>query len=496
MRFYPGLLLMLVLIVDHNPLVAQQMSGMVLGNYSGVNSLIVNPSSMHQSRAWLDVQLAGAGLFLQNDALYMAKSEYRFSNFFKADYEWPVHTEWYNTALQHTFYMYDNTMPKSAFIQTRILGPGAVLIWDKHAFGISSGLRTVVSMHNVPYDVANFAYLELSYWPQHNINYQDGQPFKITSMAWGEVGISYALRAYARGFDMISAGITAKRLWGVAGMYLASSDLNYVVPDDSTILVNNFRSEMGIAMPVDYNTNALLTNQPVNGGGFGFDIGATYTRLKQYYTKQVFSSLCEDRYEDYQFRVGLALIDLGGIRYNRNARKMNIDDRSADWTNLNHFNFTSLDQVLDTISYRFYGDTVSAYSGESFMMWLPSAVSIQFDYHLKKNFYVNSSFISGFPFSKGGIVRPAELTITPRFETAWFEASLPVSLYDWKLPRIGAAIRIYGITVGTDKLGGFFHYSNFSGLDFYFSVRFFLNKGKCRNQGSLHCGEPEHHYRK
>ena len=52
---------------------------------------------------------------------------------------------------------------------------------------------------------------------------------------------------------------------------------------------------------------------------------------------------------------------------------------------------------MDTISYQFYGDNTSAYAGDQFKVWLPSALSVQFDYHYLGPWYVNASLIYGFP---------------------------------------------------------------------------------------------------
>jgi hypothetical protein len=254
-------------------------------------------------------------------------------------------------------------------------------------------------------------------------------------------------------------------------------------------------AEIGMSLPVDYQTNVLNTEKIFKGGGFGLDVGITYKRLLNYHQEQYFNTLCAQPYEDYLYRIGVSLIDIGGIRFNNNAVKMNIDNRSSYWNNINKMNFSSVDQFLDTLSYQFYGDTVSAYTGDKFTMWLPSALSVQFDYHLTKHWFLNSSLIYGFPMSKSSIVRPSELSVTPRFETSIFEFSMPFSLYDWKLPRLGLALRVYGITVGTDKLGGFFSYSNFTGLDFYFSIKLFFNKGNCRLKGPVHCGSEREKFR-
>jgi hypothetical protein len=144
---------------------------------------------------------------------------------------------------------------------------------------------------------------------------------------------------------------------------------------------------------------------------------------------------------------------------------------------------------MDTISYQFYGNNTAAYRGSSFYMWLPSALSVQFDYHYAKNWYVNTSFIYGFDLSPYSVSRPAEIAITPRYESRGFQADLPVSLYDWNKLRIGLALRYYYFTIGTEKLGQFFRISNFTGMDMYFAFNFFIDKGDCPKSKQQGCKE-------
>ena len=466
------------------------MLGTTLGNYAGVNGIQLNPSALLNSKSYLDIQLVGLDVFAQNNYLYMPKSDYRFSNFFKAGYQWPMHQEDYGTE-QRVFYHYPNLIDKNAFVQTRIDGPGAMLIWGHHAFALTTAVRTVVSLDNVPHDLANFIYLGLNYRPQQNLNYVDNGPIRGSGMAWAEIGLSYGYTFYSRGFNVISAGISVRRLLGLGGVYTNVKQIDYSVPNDSTINVKNMDAEIGFALPVDYNTNSPTTSPLFKGGGFGVDLGVTYTRLTRYHQNEYFNSLCAQPYEDYLYRVGVALIDIEAIRFNNNAGKMIIDNRSANWQNLTNMHFGSIHQFLDTLSYKFYGDTLSAWAGDKFTLWLPSALSVQFDYHIQDAWYVNASLIYGFPLAKATMIRPAELSITPRYETRWLEASMPVSFYNWQLARIGLALRIYGFTIGTDKLGGFFHLNDFTGLDFYMSVKLFFNKGNCRNKGPEHCGSIE-----
>jgi hypothetical protein len=225
------------------------------------------------------------------------------------------------------------------------------------------------------------------------------------------------------------------------------------------------------------------------GGGFAGDIGLTYTRLSGIYSEDYFTTLCSQQYNDYLYRLGVSLIDIGAIRFNTHAEKFSIDDRSSYWDDLGGFHFQSIHQLMDTISYKFYGDNKASYRGNNFYMWLPSALSIQFDYHYFKNWYVNASLIYGFDLSPASVSRPAEIAITPRYESRIFEANLPVSLYDWNKLRIGLSLRYYYLTIGTEKLGQFFRISNFTGLDLYVALHFFIDKGNCPNKKQKGCRE-------
>ncbi|TSA24399.1 MAG: hypothetical protein D4R67_11845 [Bacteroidetes bacterium] len=467
---------------------SQEMLGAVLGNYAGINAIQLNPASMHGSRLWLDIQLAGADISFQNNYMYLSKQEFIFWDLFKPGFILPSHNEEYGTEVRN-FYRYTNSNRKNIFLNLRINGPGAMLIWEDHAFGIHSAVRSVSSIRKLPLDVANFMYLGLNYKPQQNINYTTNKRFGLAQMSWFEVGLSYACKVYARGFDRLDAGLSVRKLFGLTGLYAVVDNLDYEVPDDSTIQFNNLDARYGFSLPVDYNTNGTgsSTDPLIAGGGWGFDLGVTYTRLTRTHQKQYFDRLCEQKYEDYLYRIGLSLIDIGGIRFKHRAQTYAIDNRSSYWENVTHLDFETIDHMMDTISFKFYGDPDAASRDDKFTLWLPSAFSVQFDYHYYQNWYINASLIVPFQFSRISVSRPALLAVTPRYEMRWFGASLPLSLYDWYQPRIGLSLRFYILTVGTEKLGSYLGFSNFNGLDFYFTIKIPFEKGVCRQKTSKSC---------
>ena len=112
-------------------------------------------------------------------------------------------------------------------------------------------------------------------------------------------------------------------------------------------------------------------------------------------------------------------------------------------------------------------------------IFLPSTLSVQFDYHVKKNWYVNSTVFIPVVYISPMIERPSVLALTPRYESRFLEINLPLVLYDYKYPRFGLSVRIDGFTIGSDNLMCFTSSKDFTGADIYVSYRIMLrNDGK------------------
>ena len=126
--------------------------------------------------------------------------------------------------------------------------------------------------------------------------------------------------------------------------------------------------------------------------------------------------------------------------------------------------------------------------GNSIKVGLPTALSVQMDINYTGNWYINGILIYPLMLRSAGIVRPAQLAVTPRYETDHFEVDLPVSMYDFKRPRIGISMRLFFLTIGTDKLGGFFNLSDFTGMDFYMALKWNFLKGQCHEKRKTNNG--------
>ena len=373
------------------------------------------------------------------------------------------------------------------------MGPSAMLNIGKHAFGITTSFRTMASAKNIPYEIAKFGYEGLNFRDQFKINYIDIHKFSLAAMGWAELGLSYAYILKQSNREYWSGGITVKRLMGVSGAYANVSDVNYMLTNQDTATIYNFNAKAGYSLPVDYNTSSILRTPLFRGGGFGFDIGITYQKMKKGQQNTSYNSLCADPFKPYQYRIGVSIIDIGTISFKKNAQKLIFTDINTYWPELRNSFHKNVNSTVSDISQQFYGDSTKLLQGNRISIGLPTALSVQVDINYTGNWYVNGTIIYPLILSNSSIVRPAQLAITPRFETNHFEVNLPISLFDFQRPRVGISARLGILTIGTDKLGGFFHINDFTGLDFYFAIKMNFLKGYCPNNAKgFTCGNNEY----
>lgn len=466
------LILILLLLCSYVSTFAQEMWGVVSGNYAGINASWINPASTMHSKLYLDINLATADLFFENNAIYMHKGDFKPFSFIRSGDNLPQYGK-----DDLPFDYYKNTERKNLYLNALVQGPSFSVVMGDHAFGLRTSVRSILSGREIPYEMVGFAYEGLNYEPQQNINYNDNA-MRVNGMSWLEIAFHYARNIVRQGDVHISAGINAKLLFGVAGAYLGLENLDYIVNNDSTLNLRNVRGELGYS--------SFSGNQLFNGNGFGFDLGVIYEKKNRYTSSARAGKLCRQPYEDYKYRLGLSLLDLGMINYKADAQKHNYNDVGVFWENVDTVQFRDIDQFTRMLSNQLYGDPGASLSANKIRVVLPMAASAQFDYHFRKQWYVNATAVQPLFAGKTAIYRPAQLSVTPRYESQYFEFSLPISLYDYRYPRLGLSARFWFLTIGSDNLLGFFSITDFTGFDIYASIKFNFLKGKCRGS-SWHC---------
>ncbi len=452
----------------------QEMLGLKNSNYAGVLGIGLNPSSMHASHLYMDFNLFSVNSNMGNDYVFIGAQQFNDLVFRGEE---PVY--YTSEGERRNFSIYRNNGLKYGNVGAEIYGPGGMMVYGKHAFGFSTAMRTYSSFTNLPPDMANFIYEAIDYNAQHNIEYSHDKPIRMGSLSWTELNFSYAYNFRRYKWDYWSAGITIKPLFGMAGVFTNLNKVDYEVFSDTTAYIYDASFDYGYAVPIDPETNEYTGNPFFQGFGFGVDIGVTYQFTTKGHGNGVFDRLCEQVYDDYNYKIGVSLLDLGYIKFSKNAGLRNYENVETYWDKASDtLSVNSINDLNRKIDYYFSDSPDQNIEADKITMQTPPALSIQFDYHFKKSVYFNTTLIYGFNIGRAYVKRASVWAFTPRLETSKIEVSLPISFYewDWAQPRIGFALRYGNFFFGFDRLNTMLGINDFTGFDFYFGLRLNLTR--------------------
>ncbi|PLX10906.1 MAG: hypothetical protein C0598_09505 [Marinilabiliales bacterium] len=472
---------------------SQEMIGTTFGNYNGISSAIINPALMTGSKAYLNVNLLMADAYVKNDWAYIPKEDKTIWDLLSMDTLIPTYGKYRYNGL----YTYrNNTNTKNVYQSVRVMGPSFMLQTGDHAFGLSVSARANTNATNIAYEMPLFLYEGLTYDSLQNIIFDD-YDFNFSSMSWIEIAASWAWD-FARPYKAkLTFGTNIKLNLGYHGAYNVNNNAKYIVYDPQTIQFYNYDSEMGYSLPVNYDSKDIEIDGPVvNGVGAGIDIGIVYTRLKNSIQDKGGSRICSKPYEDFIYRVGVSLLDIGAVSFSNNAQKHNFDNVNVYWAEFDTLEYRNINASMQDLSMAFYGDPLASNTGEKISIPLPTTLSLQFEGHFQKNLYVSALIMQPLRFSKKQLLRPVQYAITPRFENDYFALSIPVSIIQYKYMRIGTSVRMGPLTIGTERLGTLLGISDLDGLDIYVALKFSLKKGRCSANGRGACENPKYGYKK
>ncbi|MFK5856067.1 MAG: DUF5723 family protein, partial [Bacteroidota bacterium] len=209
------------------------------------------------------------------------------------------------------------------------------------------------------------------------------------------------------------------------------------------------------------------------------------------YNKWRGKKLCSQKYEDYIYRIGVSILDIGRVKYSTNAQLHSFDDVSQYWSSIDTLEFNNINSLMGQISETFYGDPTASLRSNTIKIGLPTALSVQVDFSFQNNLYLGGMWIHPIRINMNSLRRPAQLAVVPRYETKYFELSVPISVYEYKYPRVGLAARLYFVTIGTERLGTYLGMADLNGLDIYASIKIGINKGSCKSKFGGACSNQD-----
>jgi hypothetical protein len=457
-------------------ILAQQNLGIRNSNYAGIQGALLNPSSIADSKLKWDINIFSADVVFDNTYLYAPKSSLSLFGF-KKIIDGSIHEDLFET---HFAGVQDANKLYNLTFSTEILGPSFFMkIAKKHEIGFTIAGRSYANIKDISGNLAqnSFDYfLSSGLW---NTDFHDYKT-KLNSMGWMQYGLHYATVIYSNRRNELKAGLSVNYLEGIFAAYAKNTHINYNIGDTTNFSFSNSSIDYG---RTDYDSYKKINglNDLKHGHGFGADIGFTYVHLRDPVPASIEPHMriqSGPEKNDYVYRLGISLIDIGSINFNRNASTYHLQTDAGDFTDWRQSKFSTNGQVDRALSAVFYqGDSGKSLTGDHFKMGLPSALSIQADWNVYKNFFANATIIKGFGHgNRQGVTRPDVYSLTPRYETRWVEVSVPVSViyYNHWQSRVGLAVRAGYFFIGGDAPGSLLKLNNLEGVDFYAGIHYFI----------------------
>lgn len=450
-----------MLIAANTDVFSQEQTGMRLERYAGIYSAAINPANTgFMPHPW-EVSLFSLDAFVENRYAYLADT--RLAEVLRR----PDDIRYIGDAnpgesregyLYQHFFEHKGRMYGVA--QLRGGGPSlAFHIGPSLTVGLTTQLRTLVSSYGIP---EALAFSNLDALPRFET--RQTKSLALAGMGWAEWGLNLGYRFEQDNGLSTSIGITPKYLQGFEGLYARSSaPLFFQKMQRDTLNFSNADLAYGLSFS-DVLGDSIPYGDPLrrSGSGGGVDLGIAW-------------SMEDDDSEDprdYRWRAGIALLDLGSVRFKRHSVAYQLQSDSS--LNVPPDLLTSASNVNEATYQlaRVFGQTLQeATVADQFSIGLPTALSMQIDYRIRRNVYLGALWIQRIPLGKTSLKRPNTLAITPRFEHKWVSVSLPVVLSDWRSPRFGLAARLAWLYVGSDNLPSLLGKQKFSGTDLYVGLK-------------------------
>jgi hypothetical protein len=453
---------MLLITLSISDSLGQEMFGISNSNFAGNMGMALNPSLFVGSPYHHEFNAISGDFFFDNDYFYIERNS-RFLR--KSVFGESIDKERYKD--------YYDGESKTAYGSAFIRGPSYIENKSNFSWGVHTAIRSVIGANDIPVDIAKFIKEGLNYEPQQSINYSSGD-YHSNSIFWGELGGTYGrvlLEQRSEGqYNQLTAAATLKFLIGFQNVMLDVQRFDYSVPSSDVLVVNQFNGTYGHSLD-DGSDNGKDLQKPFKfrGYGGGVDLGLTYYRAKVHGGGDC-NETAEIR-KKYNYRLGFSLIDFGMVSFTKETKQYSFNGESAVFQGLDTIKFNTVYALDSTISSEFYGNPAASVSGTKYKMFLPSALSVQFDYCIRPSIYANLTLVQPIPIGEYKPIRPSQSSLSVRYETRKFEVSVPLTFYQYKYPHFGLAVRYGVLVIGTDRLGSYTGLWDVTGYDLFFGLK-------------------------
>lgn len=461
-------------------------------NYSGSKSLSLNPALMSSSHLYFDVAIANVGLVLTNDYAYMRSVDLK-NVLFSNNHDLPTYDL---LGKQSPYLIYDLEECKSRNLYQSLDINHINVMYNfngKLSIAFSLNSRIYSSIDNLSWEIPPLFHLGVNKLINTNLmseyeNFESKDTW-ISTLEWNEVAFSFATTCAESELSRIDLGVSLKYLMGYSAAAMNVDKIDYSPYNDDSVYVDYVKGDLVYSLPIEYDQDfskgiEIFDKSLQRGSGIAIDLGFTYTKKKSSDKQAKFLSSCFRSKINYHWKFGVSIADLGFINFNKNAvnghyyKDYNEGRVLFDKTEFDKFTkFEDISKYLSAVFNN--GDSAAYFVDNKFRMGLPTTLRVHFDYNIKSNFYVSAVFLQPLKLFKYSVMASPQIVLEPRYESTYFDFSLPLSLMNNAFFSVGALARIGFITVGTYNIANYLGIGNANGLDLYFSIKINLEKDGC-----------------
>ena len=433
-------------------------TGWALDPHAGISAAFLQPAATAGVPYDWDVHLGAAAVGLSNNYAFLSNaSGMGFLNNLRRREESDFENRESSFTVGGNQYSYgfpDGSRKPFARVEADLLGPSfSVQVGRFTRVGAFTRARVAGGFQNIAPRLNHTPYTETN----------NGVPIAVgaattAAAAWGEVGLhlSHAFLAGADG--ELRFGVSPRYLLPVQGAAVRVPEGMQLeqVEGDSIILI---ATDAEIAITDNFFSSAA--GREGGGSGFAVDLGVQY-------------AWGDTEAKGYRYSVGVSLLDLGGLTFDRGARRIRFSNEGRvllDGADYGFNNADSLDFAIERLSRDVNGTPDEAATiANSFRLNLPTAVSVQFAYRPLEAVQIAAAYRGG--ITNGGLTTGREALVTAQYSRWWYGGGLSVGVYDWREVNVGLQLRAGPLYLGTDRLFGTLLKSRrLDGGSFYFGLR-------------------------
>jgi len=448
---------------------AQEMWGISNSNFSGSMGIGLNPSTIVAAPYKYEFNFLGADIFAENTYIYVPQRHHALINGLKG-----------KSSNEKDFWDIYTDQPQKAYAHATVLGPAYISNSGDEAWGAHLNFRNEASASNVYAPLAKYVYQKYDYPPFIGQNFAGGN-FAAAYLSWGELGGTYGNVILDKPDNFVKWAGTLNLLLGFDGMYLDARNMTYSLYDSSTAIIHSMDATLAHSLAANGSTGFGSFVKP-RGWGLGTTLGATFIHRRN--RGGYDCNKTADGVRKYQYRIGLSLMDFGFIHFSGDAQVLNLNSSAnRTWSRIDTLKFHSFGH-LDTLLSSNINGSATTIVKQSFSMYLPTAISLQFDYSFTPHVYGNLSWVNRIYTTPRQVARGNQLTLTVRYEKRKWEVAGDFSLFEYKVPEAGMGFR-YGIfVIGTDRLIELLNLRDLKSFDLFFGFKWNICERKTKSKNS------------